>query len=121
MNRDHEPFGEWQFTGRILRGHQWDVLAAHALTHRACLVETKQLASIVDEQVEMCEKIFTENPADARIGCLNLPKVLDHDKWLFDHVGDCFQPIQNGYRSVRVAGNGNEADRALRLEVEFGG
>jgi len=49
----------------------------HTPAQRGCLVETNPFVSIIDKQVEMCEKILTENPADARIGCLNLPKVLD--------------------------------------------
>ena len=38
---------------------------------------------IVDEQIEVSEKILAEDPPNPRIGCPNLPKVLDYGRWLF--------------------------------------
>jgi len=45
-----------------IRGNQWDALAAHSLAHRPGFVETKQFVRIVDEQVEVCQKILAEFP-----------------------------------------------------------
>jgi hypothetical protein len=56
----------------------------------------KQFVRIVDQQVEVGEEIFTEDPTNARIGCLNLSEALDYGSGLFDNVGGCFQRVQNG-------------------------
>jgi len=71
---------------RMFRCHERNALAADIFAHHACLVETEQLVRIVDQQVEVREEIFTEDPANTGIGCLNLSEVLDHDSGLFDNV-----------------------------------
>ncbi len=80
MNQNNEPLDEGQFILRMLRGDKGNALAAHTVPHRICLVETKQFVSIVDKQVEVSEKTLTENPPNARIGCLNLSEVLDYGR-----------------------------------------
>jgi hypothetical protein len=62
----------------MLRADKGNALAAHAISHRTGLVETEQFVSIVDKQVKVSKKTLTENPANARIGGLNLSKVLDY-------------------------------------------
>ena len=64
----------------MLRGHKGNAFAAQAIAHRTGLVETKQFVPVVDEQVEVSEKAFTENPPDPRIGCLNRSEVLDYGR-----------------------------------------
>src|SRR6266567_300945 len=115
MNRNNQAFHEWHFTFGILWRHERDLFAAHTFSHRACLVETKQFVRVVDQQVEVGEEVFPEDSTNARIGCLNLSEVLDDDEGLFDHLGGGFERVQNGQRCLRIAGNGNETDLALRL------
>jgi hypothetical protein len=50
---------------------------------------------------------------------LNLSEVLDHHKGLFDYAGTCLKRVDNGSGGLRIAGNGNKANRALWLEMEF--
>ena len=65
----------------------------------------------------MREEVLAQNSPNTGIRCLKWRKVLDDDEWSFDQVGGRFQRIRNRDGSVRTAGSGDKADRALRLEA----
>jgi hypothetical protein len=115
MNRDDQAFHERQFLLSVLRCYERDALSTHAFPHGARLVKTQELARIVDEQVEVGEEVFPENSTNVGIGCPNLSQVLDDDKGSFDCMGGGFQCVQNSYRRLRVAGDGNETSLPLRF------
>src|ERR1700721_56253 len=119
MDGNNQPFHRGQFILRRLRRHEGNALAAYMISHRVGLVETKQFVPVVDKQVEMSEETLTQNSPNPRIGCSNLSKVVDDNERLVDYLRVGFQPIQNSYRGLRNAGDGNKADPALRLEIEF--
>ncbi len=95
------------------------MLAANSFTHRMRVVDTEQFVLIVDENVEVCEEALAEYLPNARIGGLNLSEVLHHHERLFDYAGTCLKCVENGSGGLRITGNGNKADRALWLEMEF--
>ena len=92
---------------------QRNVLAADTLAHHACLVETEQLVRIVDQQVEVREEIFTEDPANAGIGCLNLSEGPGPRQWAFRQRARLLPTCPERLGRLQVVGDCKKTYRAL--------
>lgn len=54
------------------------MLSLHVLSHLLGFIETKKLAGIVDEHVEMPEEASTQKPTNLRVKSLDLCQALDN-------------------------------------------
>src|SRR5450631_193025 len=102
MNRDDETFRKGQFILRMFRGNQRNMFAMYPLAQCGWVVETKQSVSVIDEQVELCQKILPENPSNASIARFDLSQFLNYGEQLIDHMRVCTQAFQNSERRLRV-------------------
>jgi hypothetical protein len=97
------------------------MLPFHLWLHHLCVVETKHGVRVIDEHVEMPQKIPAENSANVRIGCVELFEVLNYNVWVCHRLRARFEQVQLRKRSTHVEADANKPGRALELQVKFSG
>src|ERR1700704_4790429 len=84
MDRDDKRLGGQyfvlHFVLRMRRRHQRDMFSFYLWLHDLCIVEAEHAACVIDEHVEMAQKVTAENSADTRIGCLEMLHVLNDNQ-----------------------------------------
>src|SRR5438270_6391067 len=83
---NNEAWRERQDGLRVFRRHQRNPFAAKVFFHNLGLVETEQSARIVDEHIEMGEKVLSEDAPNPWICRLNRLQILYDDEWLQHHM-----------------------------------
>ena len=68
MDRDDKRLGEQYCGFRMRRCHQGDMFPFYLWLHDLRVVETKHAMGVIDEHVEMPEKVTAKNSANVGIG-----------------------------------------------------
>src|SRR5258708_31888911 len=97
------------------------MLPFHLWLHHLCVVEAKHAMSIIDEHVEMPQKVTAENSANARIGCLEMLKVLNDNQRVCYSVRASFEYVQVGERGTHAETDADEPCSALNPQVKLSG
>jgi hypothetical protein len=80
MGRDDERLCVQYSPFRMRWRHQRDVFPFYLWLHDLCVVEAENGVRVIDEHVEMLEKVTAENSTDARIGGLEMLYVLNDNQ-----------------------------------------
>ena len=121
MDRDDERLGEQYSAFGMRRCHQRDMFPFYLWLHDLCVVETKHAVRVIDEHVEMSQKVTAKNSANVRIGCLEMPEVLNDNQRVCYSVRTSFEYVQVRKRRTRAETDADEPGRTLNLQVKFSG
>src|SRR5216683_5554756 len=119
MDRDDERLGGQYFVLRMRRCHQRDMLSFHLWLHHLCTVEAKHIVRVINEHVEMPQKVPAKNSANVGIGCLEMLKVLNDNQRVCYSVRASFEYVQVRERRTRAETDADEPCSALNLQVKF--
>src|SRR3984885_11660276 len=100
---------------------QRKVLTPHLLLHALRIIEANDAVRVIDEQVELLQKILAKNAANPAVGNLYLAKVVDQKQRVFYFVSaglERVQPCVGGARREPCAGY---SSLAQHLQTQLGG
>jgi hypothetical protein len=89
---------------------------------RECLrvVETQDVLAIVDEQIEVLEKILAQDASDARVRRLEFFEIVYGDQSVRDRMHSGLDKIEIGERTASVGRHATDAGSATGFQMEFG-
>src|ERR1019366_6197927 len=90
-------------------------------SHRGRVVETKKTVRIVDQHIELLEKILAENTLDVEASDLEIVEVIDQHFLVGDGVRAGFEPVEAGEGSGGLGTDACDVGLPLGGEMEFGG
>ena len=120
LHRDNERLGGDYFVVGMGWRHQRDMFSLHLLLHHLCVVEAEHVMPVVDEHVEMPQKVTTENSANLRIGCVEIPKILNDNQRVCCGVRTNFKRVEVRKRRTCVETDTDQPGRAFNLQVKVG-
>jgi hypothetical protein len=82
------------FVWRLRRCHQRDVPSFHSCLHHLGVVEAKHAVRVVQQHIEMPQKIPSDTSSKVEIGCPERFEVLHHNGMVCNRVGAGFQQVQ---------------------------
>ena len=88
---------------------------------RGRVVETEQVVRIVDQHVELLEKILAENALNVEAGGLEILEVIHQHLLVGDGVRAGFEPVEMGEGSGGLGTDACDLGLPLGGEMEFGG
>src|SRR5436190_13628817 len=95
------------------------MLPFQILLHELCVVETKHVMRVIEQQIEMPKKVAAKNSANLRIGCVEISKALNDNQRVCYGVLTSFKYLQVRKRRTRAETNADEPGRALNLQMKF--
>ena len=103
------------------RSHQRDMRPFHLCAHRGRVVETEQAMRIVDQHVEVLEKILAENTLKVQIGGMEILQVINEYPLVGDGMGADFEQVELREGSRLTKSDACDHGRALSVQMKFGG
>ena len=121
MDRNDKRFGRQCPLAETRRPHQRNMFALHLCLHHLCIIQAKHAVRVIDEHVEVLQKVPPKNPADVRIGCLKAVKVLYDNQSVSYGMRTRLEKIQMRKRRSGPETDADEPCRALNPKAKFGG
>ena len=104
-----------------MRCGELDVFSFDLFVHCLGFIETERAVGVVDEHIEMPEKIAAENSANVGVGCVELVEALKDDQSVLCGLGAGFEKVQVREEGAGAEADADEAGCALNSQVEVGG
>src|SRR3984885_8064251 len=121
MGCDDEQIGQHRAVCRLNRIHERNMRALHAGSHRTRVIEAKQTVCIVDQHVEVLEKILAEDSLNVQVGGLEILEIIDNDPLVSDGARTRFEQVQLRDGSRLTRSRACDDSRALGFQVESSG
>src|SRR5450631_3144289 len=89
--------------------------------HRGRVVEAEKVVRIVDQHIELLEKVLAKNTLDVEASDLEIVEVIDEHFLVGDGVRASFEPVEAGEGSRGLGTDACYFGLPLCGEMEFGG
>src|ERR1035438_8105352 len=89
--------------------------------HRGRVVETEEVVRIVDQHIELLEKVLAKNTLDVEASYLEIVEVIDQHFLVGDGVRTGFEPVEAGEGSGGLGIDACDLGLPLGGEMEVGG
>src|ERR1017187_3593578 len=89
--------------------------------HRGRVVEAEEVVRIVDQHIELLEKVLAKNTLDVEASYLEIVEVIDQHFLVGDGVRTGFEPVEAGEGSGALGVDACGLGLPLGGEMEFGG